>query len=91
MDVTAGNRGSSKFFRGMNVLWIVLAGMFIIGICATAADYVMRDALLGHVYFGPMGFGVSGLLVLSSMATFIIARVLQLLAQARTTRRHPNA
>ena len=90
MDMTTGNRGSGKFFRGLNVLWTVLAGMFIIGICATAADHFMRDDLLGHVYFGPMGFGVSGLLVLTSMAAFIIARVLQLLAEAWTTGRHPK-
>lgn len=90
VDMTTGNRGASGPFHGMNVLWIVLAGMFIIGIGATAAEHVVRADLLGHLQFGPMGFGVSGLLVLTSMAAFISARVLQLIVQAWDSRRHSS-
>lgn len=90
MDVTAGNRESRNLFQGMNVLWTLLAATFIIGIGATAADHFMRDDLLGHVYVGPIGFGISGLLVLASMALFIVARVVQLVARALTNQPHPH-
>lgn len=91
VDMKTGNEGVGGPFHGMNLLWIVLAGMFVIGVGATAVEYFVRADLLGRLQFGPMGFGVSGLLVLTSMAAFIFARVLQLIVQALATgRRHPN-
>lgn len=90
VEMTTGNRGPSGLFQGLNILWIVLAAMFIIGLGATAAEYFLRADVLGRLHFGPMGFGVSGLLVLTSMAVFIAARVLQLIIQARASGRHPK-
>lgn len=92
VDMTTGDRGARRLFHGMNILWIVLAGMFILGIGATAAEYFVRGGdLLGRLYFGSLGLGVSGLLVLTSMALFVTARVLQLIIQGWTNRRHPSA
>jgi hypothetical protein len=66
----------------MNLVWVILAAAFLAGLGATIAGYFVQADVLGHVYAGPMGFGVAGLLVLASMAGFILARVGQLISQA---------
>lgn len=90
LDTTAGNRRSRNPFRGANILWVILAAAFLVGIGATVAEFFVRGDVLGRVYVGPMGLGVSGLLVLTSMVAFIIARVVQLIGQAWSNRRRPS-
>lgn len=90
LNTAAESHRSGNLFRGMNILWMVLIAAFVIGLGATIAGYFTRDDILGHVYFDNLGFGVAGLLVLMSMVVFIIARVLQLIGQRWSSRRHPD-
>jgi len=65
---------------------------FVISFGALLLKYfIIHGDLLGRVLLdNRIGYGVSGLLVLTSMAIFIVARVVQLIAQALTNRRNPH-
>lgn len=84
MGTTAGNRETRNPFHGMNILWAILAAAFVVGFGATIAEQLVRDDLLGVVMFGNIGFPTSGLLVLTSMVVFPLARAAQLISQKTT-------
>lgn len=90
LETTAGNHRGRSIFQGANVLWIILAAAFLIGIGATVAEYFVHGDILGRVYVGPAGFGVSGILVLTSAVAFLVVRVVQLIGQAWSKRRLPD-
>ncbi|SDK91502.1 hypothetical protein [Arthrobacter sp. ok362] len=89
MGATTGDHRRGRGVRTLwNILWAVLAVAFVVGIGVVVAEYgTVPGSLLGRTEFGAGDVATSVLLVLGSMALFVVARIAQLIGGWAVSRR----